>query len=178
MGERSGLVENYRVSFRDSFEKAPALDGDTVCTAFTHRVYHRNRHCKFQRAGKIHHKYRQRFGRVSCQKICQHRSAEAVRNELVGEVSCLALGFGFELFRLLDHLHNAVVFAATGSLVDADYNAAVLDYSPGVNVTSRLLVNRHCLACHGCLINFGFTVYDLAVERYHPACAHDYLAAR
>ena len=174
VGERAGLVKDDGVCLGDGFEEAPALDGDVMAAALAHGREHRDGHGELERAGEVDHQHSQHLCDIARNEIGQDRAAERIRHEPVGKARGLVLSRGFELFRLFDHAHDAVIAAAAERLFHAHDALALF----GVDITALALGDGHGLARHGRLIDHRLAGDDLAVERDEVAGADNDAVAR
>lgn len=143
-----------------------------MAAALPHSRQHRNGYRQLQRAGEVHHQNRQGLGDISRQQIGQHRAAQGVGHQAVRQAGGLVLGGRFQLFRLLDHLHDAVVASSAGGLFHADNALALFGHGPGVHIAARPLGNGHGLARHRRLVHHSLACDHLAVQGNHIARAH------
>ena len=146
--------------------------------ALPHGGQHRDGDGQLQRAGEVHHQHRQRLGDVAGQQIGQRRAAQRIGHQTVGQTGGLVLGGGFQLFRLLNHVNDAVVPAAAGRLVHADNAFALLGHGSGIDIAAGPLGNRHGFAGHGGLIHHSLAGYHLAVQRDQATGTDDHAVAR
>ena len=178
VGERAGLVKDDGVRLGDGFEEAPALDGDVMAAALAHGREHRDGHGELECAGEVDHQHGQHLCDVAREKIGQDRAAERVGHELIGKARGLVLCRRFELFRLFDHAHNAVIAATAERLFHAHDALALFGDRACVDIAALALGDGHGLARHGRLIDHRLAGDDLAVERDEAAGAHDNAVAR
>ena len=175
MRERAGLVEDDRLRLGDRLQKPPALDGELIGARLLHRGEHRDGHGELECAGEIHHQHGERAGGVARDEPDERRSAETVRHKAVRQMRRLALRPGLELFRLLYHLHNAVVPPRAAALFHTDGATALLHDGAGIDVAALAPAHGQRLAGDGGMIDHGLAVDHLAVERDHVAgvdCYH------
>ena len=173
VGERAGFVEDDGVRLGNGFEEAPALDGDVIAAALAHGREHRDGHGELERAGEVDHQHSQHLCDIARNEIGQDRAAERVRHKFIGKARGLVLGRGFELFRLFDHVHDAVVPTAAESLFYAHDALALFGNGACVDIAALALGHGHGFARHGCLIDHRLAGDDFAVERNEAAGAHD-----
>ena len=178
VGERAGFVEDDGVRLGDGFEEAPALDGDVMAAALAHGREHRDRHGELERAGEVDHQHGQHLCDVARDEIGQDRAAERIGYEPVGKARGLVLSRGFELFRLFDHAHDAVIAAAAERLFHAHDTLALFGDRACVDIAALALGDGHGLARHGRLIDHRLAGDDLAVERDEAAGADNDAVAR
>ena len=169
VGQGAGLVKDNDIRCRHGFQELAALDGDMGLACLPHGRQHRQRHGQLQSAGEVHHQHRQRPGHIASQEKAQNAARKGVRHQLVGQVSGFALGSRLHLFRLLDHLHDLVIAALAGGLLDLHHTLAFLYHRTGINSAAGTFGHGDGLSRKGCLIDGHFALQDYAVQRNDTA---------
>ena len=104
-----------------------------IAAALAHGREHRDGHGQLQCAREVDHQNSQHLRYVARDEIRQRRAAQRIRDQPVGKARSLVLGSGLELFRFLDHVHDAVVPASAERLFHV-YNALALFHDrPGID---------------------------------------------
>ena len=149
-----------------------------MAAALAHGREHRDGHGELERAGEVDHQHSQHLCDIARNEIGQDRAAERIRHEPVGKARGLVLSRGFELFRLFDHAHDAVIAAAAERLFHAHDALALFGDGACVDIAALALGDGHGLARHGRLIDHRLAGDDLAVERDEVAGADNDAVAR
>ena len=174
-GQRAGFVKHHGIGLSHSLHKPAALDGNMIPAALPHGGEHGNGHGQLQCAGEVHHENRQRLHGVPGQEIRQYRAAQGIGHQPIRQPGGLVLRRGFQLFGLLNHLHNAVIPAAAGGLIHPDDAFALFHHRACIDTAAGAFGHRERLTGDGCLIHRGFAFRHLSVQRNHAAGA-DYNA--
>ena len=177
VGQRAGLVEHYCIGLCHGLQETSAFDRNMIAAALAHGREHRDGHGQLQRAREVDHQNSQHLRYVARDEIRQRRAAQRIRDQPVGKARSLVLGSGLELFRFLDHVHDAVVPASAERLFHV-YNALALFHDrPGIDIAALALRRGHGLTGDGRLVDRRLARDDLAVERNEIAGAHDHPVA-